>query len=170
MTASQLKWLQWDAAAMSDTCSDPLSTSKQDSSGELFGVHWHSIGVLYATSRRSLSHWCDPRSLLRNDVCQQWPYVILSRMVEAQGCRGLVAKAGEVAREVKLLEQQSLGDRPQEACILGKGLGGKLPGVYGLGIGGITWGCHELDIAPGSSPAPWMEKPPGGSPDHPEVW
>lgn len=30
---------------------------KRDSRCSLFGVHWHSKGILHATSRRSLLHW-----------------------------------------------------------------------------------------------------------------
>jgi hypothetical protein len=37
----------------------------QDWKGIIFGVHWHSKGVLHATSRGSLLHCCDPRPLLR---------------------------------------------------------------------------------------------------------
>jgi hypothetical protein len=41
-----------------------------------FGVNWFSKGILHATTRASLFHWIDPRSLLRNNVFQQGPPVM----------------------------------------------------------------------------------------------
>jgi hypothetical protein len=69
---------------------------------------------------------------------------VASTMVEAQGCPGLVAKAG--APWGKPLEQQSLGARPQRCKHPGKALGGKAPRVkqfwVGVGVGAL----------PGSAP------------------
>jgi hypothetical protein len=45
-----------------------------------------------------------------------------SRVVEAQGCPGPVAKAGEVAHGAKSLEQ-FLGARPQQSKHIGEGPG-----------------------------------------------
>jgi hypothetical protein len=41
-----------------------LVCSQEDWKDVLFGIHWHSKGVLHATSRRSLFHQCDSRALL----------------------------------------------------------------------------------------------------------
>jgi hypothetical protein len=49
---------------------------KQDCKGVLFGVQWHPKGVLNAISRRSLLQ-CDQRPLLRNNVFQQYPLLVL---------------------------------------------------------------------------------------------
>jgi hypothetical protein len=56
-------------------------------------------------------------------------------MVKAQGCPGLVAKAGgEVARGANPPDQQSLWASPQQS---------KKSSWFGVGVGGITLGCPE---------------------------
>jgi hypothetical protein len=49
----------------------PIHNIEQDLKGALFGVHWHSRGVLRAPSRWLLQ-WCDPRSLLRLRSFSHW--------------------------------------------------------------------------------------------------
>jgi hypothetical protein len=95
-------------------------------------------------------------------------------MVEAQGCPGLVAKTGERwPMGQSPWNYNRWGPGPNEASILGKGLGGKAPGVkqywFGVDAGDITWGCPEGGLVPESNLSPWVAKPFGGRQDPPEA-
>jgi hypothetical protein len=55
---------------------------------------------------------------------------VATRMVEAQGCPGLLPKAGERwPMGANPWSNNCWGPGPDEAIILGKGLGSKAPGV-----------------------------------------
>jgi hypothetical protein len=155
--------------------SKPVAYSQKHLKDVLFGVyltfqrcysrHITRMIVPLMRSKDFVAQQCVPAMTLGH-FCTN----IATRMMEAQACTGLVAKARE-----GWPVGQSPWSTSNQASIFGEGLCGKGSGVkYKIPVEARR-GVHYLGVSPGGAVpgrglAPWMEKPFGGSTDPPETW